>query len=115
MIRQKLAFVVLGPPSLSLRRMNGFSPVRIRRLGSAVLIGIPFLNIMKSQHNIWTAERARRATRSPMWSAEVLNPGAVASVGWPTCGYPRRSYQLLGLVGNAASVNSHYDGGLISR
>src|SRR5687768_4768997 len=38
MIRQKLASVELGSPSLLLRRMKGFSPVRIVRLGSATLI-----------------------------------------------------------------------------
>src|SRR5580658_4925517 len=35
MTRQKLALVVGGAPSVSLRRMNGFSPVIIRWLGSA--------------------------------------------------------------------------------
>src|SRR5678815_2146785 len=38
MIRQKLASVELGSPSLPLSRMKGFSPVRIVRLGSATLI-----------------------------------------------------------------------------
>src|SRR5216684_1580433 len=38
-MRQKLAFVVMGLPWLALRRMNGFSPVRITQLGSAVLMG----------------------------------------------------------------------------
>src|SRR6516225_3706163 len=35
MMRQKLALVVSGSPSFRLSRMNGFSPVRITRLGSA--------------------------------------------------------------------------------
>src|SRR5580658_6049994 len=39
MTRQKLALVVVGPPSVSLRRMNGFSPVIIRWLGSADMLG----------------------------------------------------------------------------
>src|SRR5579864_133138 len=38
MMRQKLASVVLGSPSFALRRMNGFSPVRMRRLGSAMVM-----------------------------------------------------------------------------
>src|ERR1700712_5017189 len=38
MMRQKLAFVVFGLPSLSLKRINGFSPVRMSSFGSAVLI-----------------------------------------------------------------------------
>src|SRR5438094_9399813 len=38
MIRQKLASVELGSPSLALSRMNGFSPVRMVRLASATLI-----------------------------------------------------------------------------
>src|SRR5579862_4707636 len=42
MMRQKLALVVIGPPSLALRRMNGFSPVRITWFGSAA-IGAPFV------------------------------------------------------------------------
>ena len=33
-MRQKLALVVIAPPSASLRRMKGFSPVRISRFGS---------------------------------------------------------------------------------
>jgi hypothetical protein len=40
-MRQKLAFVVLAPPSLALRRMKGFSPVRITRLGSAGIWELP--------------------------------------------------------------------------
>src|SRR5438046_2804367 len=35
MIRQKLALVENGAPSVSLSRMNGFSPVRTTRFGSA--------------------------------------------------------------------------------
>src|ERR1700757_4297905 len=41
MMRQKLAFVVFGPPSVLLSRMNGFSPVRITRLGSAGMLVPP--------------------------------------------------------------------------
>src|SRR5580693_2108449 len=37
-MRQKLASVELGSPSLSLMRRNGFSPVRINLCGSATLI-----------------------------------------------------------------------------
>src|SRR5947209_7849158 len=37
MMRQKLALVVIAPPSLALRRMNGFSPVRITWFGSAAM------------------------------------------------------------------------------
>src|SRR5690348_997729 len=37
MMRQKLALVVCVPPSVALRRMNGFSPVRITWLGSAAI------------------------------------------------------------------------------
>src|SRR5271170_7925336 len=37
MMRQKLALVVRGSPDLALRRMNGFSPVRTTRLGSAAM------------------------------------------------------------------------------
>ena len=37
-MRQKLASVLLGSPSFSLSRMKGFSPVRIARLRSAVVI-----------------------------------------------------------------------------
>src|SRR5262245_40575175 len=40
-MRQKLASVLRGSPSLALSRMNGFSPVRITRLGSAMLIVPP--------------------------------------------------------------------------
>src|SRR4030081_3556091 len=39
-MRQKLASVELGSPSLSLMRRNGFSPVRINLCGSATLISI---------------------------------------------------------------------------
>src|SRR5215213_9852997 len=35
-IRQKLALVLNAAPSVSLRRMNGFSPVRMTRFGSAI-------------------------------------------------------------------------------
>src|SRR5712675_2790780 len=35
MMRQKLAFVVTGSTSLTLKRMNGFSPVKITWFGSA--------------------------------------------------------------------------------
>src|SRR5690349_9972721 len=38
-MRQKLALVVKSSLSTVARRMNGFSPVTITRLGSAVLIG----------------------------------------------------------------------------
>jgi hypothetical protein len=38
MTRQKLALVVTGPPSVSLSRMKGFSPVRIRRFESADMV-----------------------------------------------------------------------------
>jgi hypothetical protein len=38
MIRQKLALVVSGSPFLALKRMNGFSPVKMTRLGSAVVM-----------------------------------------------------------------------------
>src|SRR4051812_32825098 len=38
MIRQKLASVEFGSPSLALSLMNGFSPVRIVRFESATLI-----------------------------------------------------------------------------
>src|ERR1700685_606800 len=38
MMRQKLALVVVGPPSVSLRRMNGFSPVRTTWCGSADMV-----------------------------------------------------------------------------
>src|SRR5207237_6109308 len=41
MMRQKLALVVKGSPSLALRRMNGFSPVRMTRFGSAGIAGLP--------------------------------------------------------------------------
>jgi hypothetical protein len=41
-MRQKLALVVLGPPSVWLKRMNGFSPVKITRLGSAGIEDHPF-------------------------------------------------------------------------
>src|SRR5271165_1388150 len=37
MMRQKLALVVNGAPSVALKRMNGFSPVRTSRLGSALI------------------------------------------------------------------------------
>src|SRR5689334_11687232 len=38
MMRQKLTLVENGSPSFSLRRMNGFSPVRITWLGSAAIV-----------------------------------------------------------------------------
>src|SRR3984893_12026640 len=41
MMRQKLALVVKGSPSLTLRRMNGFSPVRMTRFGSAGIAAGP--------------------------------------------------------------------------
>src|SRR3954467_1425268 len=41
MMRQKLAFVVCGPPSAALRRINGFSPVRITWFGSAAIFVLP--------------------------------------------------------------------------
>src|SRR5262247_950487 len=44
MMRQKLALVVSGSPSFRLRRMNGFSPVRITRLESAG-IGVTSMKI----------------------------------------------------------------------
>src|SRR4051812_29152049 len=40
-MRQKLALVVAGPPSVALRRMNGVSPVRMTRLASALLMVRP--------------------------------------------------------------------------
>src|SRR6516165_5985285 len=46
MMRQKLALVVRGSPSLALSRMNGFSPVRITRFGSAGIAGGSLLNEM---------------------------------------------------------------------
>src|SRR5271155_1914320 len=41
MMRQKLAFVVTGPPLAALSRMNGFSPVRMTRFGSAAMVHLP--------------------------------------------------------------------------
>src|ERR1700738_2142951 len=41
MMRQKLAFVVTGSPSFTLKRMNGFSPVKITWLGSAGIAVAP--------------------------------------------------------------------------
>src|ERR1700730_7669558 len=41
MMRQKLALVVKGSPSLTLRRMNGFSPVKMTRFGSAGIAAAP--------------------------------------------------------------------------
>src|SRR6516164_4335701 len=38
MMRQKLALVVSGSPSFALKRMNGFSPVKMTRLESAVVM-----------------------------------------------------------------------------
>jgi hypothetical protein len=38
MIRQKLASVELGSPSFLLKRINGFSPVKMTGFGSATLI-----------------------------------------------------------------------------
>jgi hypothetical protein len=35
-MRQKLASVVLGAPSVALSRINGFSPVKMTALGSTV-------------------------------------------------------------------------------
>jgi hypothetical protein len=35
-MRQKLASVVLGLPSVALSRINGFSPVKMTALGSTV-------------------------------------------------------------------------------
>jgi hypothetical protein len=40
MMRQKLALVVSGAPSVGLMRMNGFSPVRITLFGSAMLMWV---------------------------------------------------------------------------
>jgi hypothetical protein len=37
-MRQKLALVVGGSPFLALKRMNGFSPVKMTRLESAVVM-----------------------------------------------------------------------------
>src|SRR4051794_26454212 len=50
MIRQKLAFVVTGSPSVALSRMKGFSPVRIRRLASSVLIVVPSKQTRRPWH-----------------------------------------------------------------
>src|SRR5262249_43252390 len=44
-MRQKPAFVVCGPPFVALRRMNGFSPVRITRFGSAAIAIPPSLSL----------------------------------------------------------------------
>src|SRR5260370_17312496 len=48
-MRQKLASVELGSPSLSLMRRNGFSPVRINLCGSATLISSPPAEITRPE------------------------------------------------------------------
>src|SRR4051812_35499116 len=61
MMRQKLALVVLALPSRSLKRMNGFSPVRITRFGSAVLIAdVPPVGMTVLQSR---CRRHRRSSR----------------------------------------------------
>src|SRR6185437_6608818 len=49
-MRQKLALVVMASPSLALSRMNGLSPVRIRRFASA-------LAMVKASPHAWQAVR----------------------------------------------------------
>src|ERR1700730_6003768 len=58
-MRQKLASVELGLPSLSLMRRNGFSPVRINLCGSATLIFSPPC----SNHEAGTARAVRHSSR----------------------------------------------------
>src|SRR5260370_27268237 len=48
-MRQKLASVELGSPSLSLMRRNGFSPVRINLCGSATLMSSPPAQITRPE------------------------------------------------------------------
>src|ERR1700747_1410847 len=70
MMRQTLGFVVLGPPSVWLSRMNGFSPVRITRFGSA---GIAASSLQAAREAMlghgWPCrsadDRARRRAPSP--------------------------------------------------
>src|SRR4051812_34896271 len=50
MIRQKLALVLNAAPSVSLRRMNGFSPVRMTRLGSAIGMVSPPRGELAAEH-----------------------------------------------------------------
>src|SRR5215472_15852831 len=60
-MRQKLAFVVCGPPFVTLRRMNGFSPVRMTLFGSAGIAVPP--SIWVSVAAINSAPAARTPSR----------------------------------------------------
>src|SRR4051794_7099169 len=63
MMRQKLALVVLALPSRSLNRMNGFSPVRITRFGSAVLMAdVPPVGITVLQSRCGRHRRSSELT-----------------------------------------------------
>src|SRR4029077_2117752 len=80
MIRQKLASVEFGSPSLALRRMNGFSPVRMVRFESATLISSsPSGTLQPAPALIVSAEGIRSLSMNELFrrSAAVLFVGVI--------------------------------------
>src|SRR5262249_16607451 len=76
-MRQKLALVVKVSLSTVLRRMNGFSPVRITELGSAVLIDVlPFAFSHPSRR--WRASPSVRANHARVQIARWPGPSRSA-------------------------------------
>src|SRR6516225_1072491 len=95
MMRQKLAFVVFGPPSVWLRRMNGFSPVRITRLGSAGIADTSLRTGRKTMlgrgppHRYTDARAPGRASQYKTGRAAACNP--VEAITTPAI---ERSYRI---------------------
>ena len=52
----EMRMTLAGPSSVALKRMNGFSPVRIRRLGSKVGIGTYSSSGLSNYQNQFAAE-----------------------------------------------------------
>src|SRR5262249_41260425 len=86
MMRQKLALVVSGSPSLALSRINGFSPVKITRFGSAGITGGSLLKRLRQGNPNSPITERRRDDQDHPGSPRARRrqlPGAVSR--------PRRS------------------------
>src|SRR6266853_1977920 len=113
MMRQKLALVVRESPCLALKRMNGFSPVTITRLGSAAVIwhlapirgqpsttGAP----AKSRSDRADPVNAAPAPSSVVFSSRSFSPSPLSADGAPRESHPLRNMVLAGGMGEIGFI-----------
>src|SRR6516165_7354261 len=77
-MRQKLALVVVGPSSVALSLMKGFSPVRMRRFASIVLIAHLPLNGTARDHACGADATTTGACKTFAIQARLKRPGCWA-------------------------------------